>query len=366
MPTISTDANLVAAPGEVLLISDDVHRAQRLARDLASLGRCHVHDLYEAAVPALTPSLIVSDVEELNSEAIVRLRDLLGRVRREPTPYLFLAHGNVARAEAQARVLGANGTLSAMSAVRLIHGKLVQMRGTRRSIPAATIQQATRLRLFLAETFFSGRSITVPVVENGTELIVRAIQDAGVHDWVAAVQQFDDVTHQHCLLVAGLAAAFSGALGLGSSDRHRLVKAALLHDVGKTRIPTAILNKPARLDAAELAVMRTHPALGHAMLAGAGFEDVMLTVVRSHHEMLDGSGYPDGLRGDEIRDLVRLVTVCDIYAALIERRPYRAPMEDRQAYDVLTRMTGQLDADLVRAFRPVTGATPKDDATAVA
>lgn len=366
MPTISIDANSVAAPGEVLLISDDVQRAQRLARDLTSLGRCHVHDLYEATVPSLTPSLIVSDVEELNSEAIVRLRDLLGRVRREPTPYLFLTHGNVARAEAQARVLGANGTLSAMSAVRLIHGKLVQMRGTRRSVPAATIQQATRLRLFLAETFFSGQSITPPLVENGTELIVRAIQDAGVHDWVAAVQRFDDVTHQHCLLVAGLAAAFSGALGLGSSDRHRLVKAALLHDVGKTRIPTTILNKPAPLDAAELAVMRTHPALGHAMLAGAGFDDVMLAVVRSHHEMLDGSGYPDGLRADEIPDLVRLVTVCDIYAALIERRPYRAPMEGRRAYDVLTRMTGQLDADLVRAFRPVTGAAPEGGATVAA
>lgn len=72
------------------------------------------------------------------------------------------------------------------------------------------------------------------------------------------------------------------------------------------------------------------------------------------------------MRSDEIRDLVRLVTVCDIYAALIERRPYRAPMEDRQAYNVLTRMTGQLDADLVRAFRPVTGAAPKDDATVAA
>ena len=82
----------------------------------------------------------------------------------------------------------------------------------------------------------------------------------------------------------------------------------------------------------------------------------MLAVVRSHHEMLDGSGYPDGLTGWEIPDLVRLVTVCDIYGALIERRPYRAPMPAGKAYGILVSMAGRLDADLVRAFRPVADA----------
>ena len=88
------------------------------------------------------------------------------------------------------------------------------------------------------------------------------------------------------------------------------------------------------------------------MHVGRGFEDEMLVVVRAHHEMLDGFGYPDGLRGDQIPDLVRLVTICDIYAALIERRAYKPPLPGGQALAILDNMEGQLDGDLVRAFRP--------------
>ncbi len=99
--------------------------------------------------------------------------------------------------------------------------------------------------------------------------------------------------------------------------------------------------------------MRTHAALGYDMLVDSGFSPEMLQVVRSHHEMLDGSGYPDGLRAPEIPDLVRLVTICDIYGALIERRPYRAPMPGGEAYGIVQSMTGRLDPDLVTAFLPV-------------
>jgi HD-GYP domain-containing protein (c-di-GMP phosphodiesterase class II) len=75
-----------------------------------------------------------------------------------------------------------------------------------------------------------------------------------------------------------------------------------------------------------------------------------LAVVRSHHEYLDGSGYPDGLRAAEIPDLVRLITICDIYAALMEARPYKHPKSAREAFAILERMGTKLDGDLVRAF----------------
>ncbi|MCJ2059092.1 HD domain-containing protein [Methylobacterium sp. J-048] len=338
--------------GELLLITDDIHRGRRLARDLGGFGSCRIHDLYDETTPSRGAGLIVSDVEGLNSEALVLMRRILERVRDEGIPYLFLVHGNVARAEAQARILGASATLPANAAARLVTDKLAQISGQIDS--GETVErQAVRARQFFAEAFFSGRAITIAVADTGTELIVQVIRDVGIHDWVRAVQRFDDVTHQHCLLVAGLAAAFSGTLGLAAADRHRLAKAALLHDVGKTKIPTAILNKPGKLDPAEMAVMRTHPAEGYAILAGGGFDASLLSVVRSHHEMLDGSGYPDGLRGAEIPDLVRLVTICDIHAALIEHRPYKAAMDAAQAYAILDGMAGRLDADLVRAFRPV-------------
>ena len=81
--------------------------------------------------------------------------------------------------------------------------------------------------------------------------------------------------------------------------------------------------------------MKRHPEIGHAILEGQGFHPEVMQVVRSHHEMLDGSGYPDGLKAIEIPDLVRVLTVCDIYAALIERRPYKEPMPSEKAFAIL-------------------------------
>ena len=101
-------------------------------------------------------------------------------------------------------------------------------------------------------------------------------------------------------------------------------------------------------------VMRTHPAMGYELLRAQGdYEPEMLDVVLRHHELLDGSGYPDGLSGSQIGDLVRLITICDIYAALIERRPYKQPMPPSRAFEILQDMGNKLEAPLVRAFTRV-------------
>ncbi len=343
--------------GDFLLISDEPSRAEPLARSLAELGTCTIHDLYGDMPECSGERLIISDVEYLDSGALVRLKQRLDRVRGEGVPYLFLVHGHPARSEAQARMLGATATLAAATALHRLSDAVAQLSGKLQPIPAIVQKHAAEAQQFLTDTFFSGHAVTPALAETGTDLVARAISETGIRDWVRAVQRFDDLTHQHCLLVAGLAAAFSSALGLGPADRHRLAKAALLHDVGKTKIPPAILNKPGKLDDGEMQVMRTHPAHGHAMLAGRGFDPIMLAVVRSHHEMLDGSGYPDKLKSCEIPDLVRLVTVCDIYGALIERRSYKPPMDSTKAYAVLESMAGRLDGDLVRAFQPVVSAS---------
>ena len=125
----------------------------------------------------------------------------------------------------------------------------------------------------------------------------------------------------------------------------------MLHDVGKAKIPLAILNKPGRLTDEELSVMRTHAAAGYELLRQQGqYGADVLEVVLRHHELLDGSGYPDGLAGPQINDLVRLVTICDIYAALIERRPYKPPMPPARAFNILQEMGQKLEGALVHAF----------------
>ena len=89
--------------------------------------------------------------------------------------------------------------------------------------------------------------------------------------------------------------------------------------------------------------MRAHARIGYELLREQGGYEPELLVVLRHHELLDGSGYPDGLVGSQIKDLVRLVTICDIYAALIERRPYRQVMEPAQAFKILQEMEGKLE-----------------------
>ncbi|QGY05511.1 HD domain-containing protein [Methylobacterium mesophilicum SR1.6/6] len=337
---------------ELLLISDDLSRTERLARHLGAFRACRIHDLYDDAPPPRA-ELIVSDVKDLTSEAILRLRGVLPHVRGSGTPFLFLLHDNSARTHIQADLLGASGTLSAAAAMRLLDEALACLQEQTEATPSKTRRQADQARQFLRETFVPGRDLSSAIIDTGTEIVSGAVRESGIRNWIRAVRRFDDATHQHCLLVAGLAVAFAGSLGLGAPDRHSLAKAALLHDVGKIAVPPAILNKPGPLNAAEMRIMRTHPGYSHAMLVGRGFEETMLTVVRSHHEMLDGTGYPDRLKGCEIPDLVRLVTVCDVYGALIERRPYRAPLAGAKAFSILSGMTDRLDGDLVRAFQPV-------------
>jgi HD-GYP domain-containing protein (c-di-GMP phosphodiesterase class II) len=134
----------------------------------------------------------------------------------------------------------------------------------------------------------------------------------------------------------------------------RLGIAATLHDVGKVHIPKSILDKPERLDPSEEVIMRRHPMIGYQLLKDIpDISPEVLDGVKHHHEYLDGSGYPNALIAPEISDLVRLLTISDIFAALIESRPYRPTLTRQEAYRILCGMEGKLERSLVKAFRNV-------------
>src|SRR4029079_2547375 len=131
-------------------------------------------------------------------------------------------------------------------------------------------------------------------------------------------------------------------------------RAALLHDVGKAFVPLAILDKPGALTDKEMAEIREHPRPGYDALADhGGFPPEMLDVVLHHHEFLDGTGYPNGLRGNQISDIVRLNTIVDIHSALVEKSAYRKPFAHAKSVAMMEAMEGKLDQHLLQAFRPV-------------
>ena len=189
------------------------------------------------------------------------------------------------------------------------------------------------------------------LIESGIDPVVDAIREGGLSGWLDLVWQHDDATYQHCLLVSGLTANFARQLRFTDLDAKKLTRAALVHDVGKAKIPLAILNKAGPLDADETEVMRQHAEIGHDILVQSGsYEPMVLAITRHHHELLDGSGYPDGLSSSSIADPIRLLTVCDIYAALIERRSYKAPISHAEAIETLRMMGTKIEERFVDAF----------------
>jgi putative nucleotidyltransferase with HDIG domain len=199
-----------------------------------------------------------------------------------------------------------------------------------------------------------GRPISLADADHATSQVVSGIVQNGLAAWLTDVRRYHEGTFQHCLLVTGVAVGFALDVRFPGPDIKRLGVAATLHDIGKARIPLSILDKPGRLDPEEDAIMKRHPVIGYDLLKDlADVTPEILDGVRHHHEYLDGSGYPDALQAPDISDLVRLLTISDIFAALIEQRPYKAAMPGQDAYKILCGMGGKLEPALVKAFHNV-------------
>jgi putative nucleotidyltransferase with HDIG domain len=167
---------------------------------------------------------------------------------------------------------------------------------------------------------------------------------------VMTLSKRDPYTGGHQQRVQRLATAVAAELGLPAGQIEGLRLAAAIHDLGKISVPSEILNKPAHLTEAELAIIKTHPVTGYDILKEIKFPWPVARVVRQHHERLDGSGYPDGISGGEIVIEARILAVADVIEAMSSHRPYRAALGMDAALDEITRHSGQLyDPEVVDA-----------------
>lgn len=167
----------------------------------------------------------------------------------------------------------------------------------------------------------------------------------------SALEAKDAYTSEHAQEVGDLAVAVGRNLGLDTYALRTVELGALLHDIGKIRIPEAILNKPGPLDDEEWDVMRSHPEAGERILAPIASLADVLPIVRSSHERWDGRGYPDGLAGEEIPVGARIVAVCDAFRAMVEPRPYRAALQPETAVaELRDGARSQFDPNCVEAL----------------
>jgi putative nucleotidyltransferase with HDIG domain len=194
----------------------------------------------------------------------------------------------------------------------------------------------------------------------GADHLAPAARAEALRDLARLLEARDSYTHGHSQRVARHALRIANALHVPTAQAETIWTAATLHDVGKLYTPREVLNKPGRLTDEEFEVIRRHPVDGAAMLLDVDGDPEIVAIVRSHHERLDGHGYPDGLAGDDIPLGARIIAVADTFDALTSTRSYRPAATHKRALDILRKEAGtQLDGAAVAAFlRSYSGRRP--------
>lgn len=171
-------------------------------------------------------------------------------------------------------------------------------------------------------------------------------------EWLSALQMHHDRTYRHSMMVCGSLTYFCRELGVRGTDLERATIAGFLHDIGKSRVPTEILDKTGELSSAESDAMDLHPTYSREiLLTETGLDPSVLEVAFQHHERLDGTGYPDRLTGDRISDLVRLTTIADVFAIHTEGNGAQPGLTPEKALEVMGKTRGCIDMALFHHFR---------------
>ena len=353
----------------LLLICRNEAARRSVSRSLQALRPLPTRALGKEDLPLLGASgvALVVGLPLDDSGTFRHLRAALQPLLDRQVPLLWLLDRPSTRDAVQAWALGADAVLPGTSPGHLIRSVADQVAAlrTRRTATRNAVLREVGARLAGLSAPAAGEDGARALVATVLRRVRRVAAARGVAPWLNAMSAVHHPTYRHCLLAGSLAAALAAVLGLDQEERLRLVRAALLHDVGKALVPVRILDKPGPLAPAEMETLRAHPRLGFEMLQALGDQDpAVLSIVRHHHELLDGSGYPSGLRGDEIDRPLRLATICDIFAALIEERPYKPGYAPARALEVMAAMGDKLDQDIIHALtqlivpRPASGVRP--------
>jgi putative nucleotidyltransferase with HDIG domain len=359
-PSLAIIRDKLLVPADLMTIAGKMFRV--IPMELGQLQRL---DRIEADV-------IIADLDGFLPEQVHQLSEDLRRIRKGGQTVLIISNRAQRPTVIAAQLLKGNNYLSRplddsnlgtllrglTSLVTLRHSGKNRMVESKLEIATPTMRTGLDAATDSLDSVFSipagNRAMTQDEIERRSVDIVSAVATHGLKGWIDTVQHHHDPTYKHCLMVTGTAVAFGRHVGFNMHDINRVTVGALLHDVGKVVVPVEILEKPGKLTPKEFEILKRHTTAGKEMLEQAGaFESEMLELVLSHHEYLDGTGYPHGLKGDQIPDLVRLITIADIFSALVEKRSYKAAMSNQAAYDVLISMRGKLDIPLVKAQRDI-------------
>lgn len=204
----------------------------------------------------------------------------------------------------------------------------------------------------ISDLVIKGEPLPFGEVRESCEPLIEAVRNDNYKEMLRGVRGHDNYSYVHSLRVATFLSLFGHKIGIKGDDLLVLASGGLVHDIGKATIPFEVLNKPGRLEGAEWEIMKSHVEKTLACLERSpDIPKAVITIASQHHEKLDGSGYPKGLKGRELNDLARMATIVDVFGALTDRRIYKDPMAPEEALALMQKMKGELDQHFLALFR---------------
>jgi HD-GYP domain-containing protein (c-di-GMP phosphodiesterase class II) len=347
----------------LLLASDRSDRSMDIASILTSVADVEtVLTEYLPEAPPRELSGIVVDINLRAADSVQSVRRKLLSGGYQTMPRLFVLADELHHGSMQAWALGATDTIArpfdANDLLLRIRAAFPDPSEDKAAVGAQALSDgvaaahAVLVKMF--ERLPSGQPLTFQDVMSAEGPILKAIKRTSLREWLSTVGRHHNESYRLCLFATGYAVAFAQHLGMREEDQRRLTRAALLYDVGKAFIDVALLNNIDGVQGEQQRRYREHPKLGYEALAREGsFPRETLDVVLHHHELLDGSGFPDALHGDQIADIVRITTVVDIFTSLVAKRKNHVPLSRLHAFVAMEKMGAKLDQKLLQAFRPV-------------
>ncbi len=218
--------------------------------------------------------------------------------------------------------------------------------------------QALRVSLKCLEDCFTnvnqGEPLPVDEIKESCNLVLAATAHENLEEWLNAIRRHHNYTFRHSMFVCGIITSFATTIGVKGDELETLIMGGLLHDIGKIHTPPELLDKPAELNGTEWQIMRAHPEHAQRIFESDGsFPQAVVDMAVLHHEKLDGSGYPHGLKGSQINDFVRIISIVDTYSALVDKRAYKSALPKNVAVERMMTMGDELDMSLVQVFKDI-------------
>ena len=346
------------SPSDILVVYDN-----QIARDhtLGALqgyyaGPCiHLDKL--TASESINSKVSIFCVNAGNKETLQKVKKALGLARGE-TVFVLATHNSEGLTrlreitEAEIMVLPVDGDELRQTLKKLLNRAAESAWQTLEPKK----QKALKKSVVCFERCFDRVQKGEPIPLNEIRDCCCDIRDAAalgdLNTWIDALDNHHDYSFRHSMFVCGSLTYFAHAIGIRGGDLDQLTVGGLLHDVGKALIPTKILDKPGKLADDEWLVMKQHPLHSKNILFSKNNLDPNIVAMAvSHHEKIDGSGYPNGLNGMQINDHVRLTAIADVYSALIDKRAYKGSMSSAEALEMMSSFKGHLDMDLLKVFK---------------